>query len=130
MDIKKWIGYEDMGRSMVYTFRDVVLCNLAFGHKGNDLPHLFSKRFDFRANPAFALIPTFAGDHVIPRNCWPLPSKLIQLEQSGGDPDAPNGLDWDHDLYIYHPIEPIKGTFLWNNKVKMLVIAKGSSRKA
>lgn len=119
MDIKKWIGYTDRPRHWDYTYRDVVLSNLSFGAKSKDMGRIFARNDSFRAIPTFALIPTFGGvatPHTFGQN---IPSAMIQIEAAGGDEENSTklGLDWDHDLYIYRPIDPIKGTFMWHNKV-------------
>lgn len=119
MDIKKWIGYEDASKTLEYTYRNVVLCNLAFGAKSDDMMHLFSKHENFKANPAFALVAAFGGDTTPRSVSTGIPSMEIQKEAAGGELEkgVSLGLDWDHDLYIYRPLEAFKGTFMFHNVV-------------
>lgn len=120
MDIRKWIGFMDSSKRWDYNWKDVVLSNIAAGAKSDDLGRVYSLSEDFRAIPTFALIPAFGGV-AKPQSILPgIPSGFIQQEAAGGgdfEDAARLGLDWDHDLYVFRPIEPRKGTFMWFNTV-------------
>ena len=109
MIVLDYLGMKTEMQSWEYNWKDVSLYGLAVGAGKDELKYTYAYRDDFRALPTFALVPSFMGNFVSPRCLHgKVPGMMLQAAC-----DA-QGMDWDCELELYRPIDPIKGTFLWD----------------
>lgn len=115
--LKKMIGANVGTRKMDYTWRDVALYALGVGAKADELEYTYEKQM--KTLPTFASSAYWNGQfNVTPQRMSPYCpySELIAFsERDLGK--WPGGTHMDHELVIYQPINPIKGTFILKDKV-------------
>lgn len=105
-------GYKTERRQMSYTWRDVALYALSVGAKAEDLQYLYEK--DMKVIPTFGVVPYWGTINVEPRLPHPEPAaqKANDYLKSKIAP-----LHMEHELLMYRPIDPMQGTFLFQDKV-------------
>lgn len=107
--VTDFIGSRVETQSWEYTWKDVSLYALAVGAGKNELKYTYAYRDDFRALPTFALLPSFMSNFISPRtHVCRMPGGGIQKYFHAG------GLDWDDELELFRPIDPVRGTFMWD----------------
>lgn len=99
-------------RYMEYNWRDVVLYALAVGAKREDLMYTYEK--ELKTIPSFGTVPYWGTVNVRPYQWMPLPASML-----ANDIIKPtiSFLNMDHEIIIHRPIDPIKGTFQWQDEI-------------
>lgn len=99
-------------RHMSYTWRDVALYALAVGAKAEDLTYTYEK--DMKALPSFGVVPYWGTVNVHPR--LPRPDPAAQMaDDIIHSTVAP--LHMEHELIVHRPIDPIQGTFVFQDVI-------------
>lgn len=95
---------------MEYNWRDVVLYALAVGAKREDLLYTYEKCL--KALPTYGTIPYWGTINVRPYQWMPLPASML-----ANDIIKPtiSFLNMDHEIIMHRPIDPIKGTFQYQD---------------
>ena len=102
------VGQKTEHRSMEYTWRDVALYALAVGAKAEDLAYTYEK--DMKIIPTFGVLPYWGTVNIHPR--LPRPEPASQLADAIiHSTVAP--LHMEHELQVFRPIDPIKGTLVF-----------------
>lgn len=104
------IGKAMEPRYMEYNWRDVVLYALAVGAKREDLLYTYEKCL--KALPTYGTIPYWGTINVRPYQWMPLPASML-----ANDIIKPtiSFLNMDHEIIMHRPIDPIKGTFQYQD---------------
>ena len=104
------IGKAMEPRYMEYNWRDVVLYALAVGAKREDLLYTYEKCL--KALPTYGTIPYWGTINVRPYQWMPLPACML-----ANDIIKPTNsfLYMDHGIIMHRPIDPIKGTFQYQD---------------
>ena len=109
---KKLVGLSTEHRHMDYTWRDVALYALAVGAKEHDLQYTYER--NMKALPTFGVVPYWAALSVSPRIPRPMPAPTF-AERLIRPTVAP--LHMEHTLEIDRPIDPIKGTLVFQDVI-------------
>ncbi len=106
------VGQKMEPRYMEYNWRDIALYALAVGAKREDLDYVYEK--GLKAIPTYATIPYWGTVNVRPYQWMPLPASML-----ANDIIKPtiSYLNMDHEVIIHRPIDPIKGTFQWQDEI-------------
>ncbi len=106
------VGQKMEPRYMEYNWRDVVLYALAVGAKREDLMYTYEK--ELKTIPSFGTVPYWGTVNVRPYQWMPLPASML-----ANDIIKPtiSFLNMDHEIIIHRPIDPIKGTFQWQDEI-------------
>lgn len=104
------VGLQTEHRQIEYTWRDVALYALAVGADENDLLYTYEK--NMKALPSFGVVPYWGAINVRPRIQRPQPAAVL-AEPIVKNTIAP--LHMDYELLIHRPIDPIKGTFVYQD---------------
>lgn len=106
------VGQKTEHRSMEYHWRDVALYALSVGAKADELSYFFEK--NMKAVPTFGVVPYWGTMNIQPRLPHPEPAALLADEviQSTIAP-----LHMEHELVMYRPIDPIQGTFVFQDVI-------------
>lgn len=124
VDLNQLIGAKMEPRYEEYNWRDVALYNLAIGaHKG-DLCYYYEKYL--KAIPTFGAVPYWATVNVRPYQWMPLPASMLADELIK---PTIAFLNMDHEIIMHRPIDPIKGTFQWQDQI-VDVYDRGEGRGA
>lgn len=111
------IGLQSGWKSLPYNWRDVALYALAVGADENDLLYTYEK--NMKAIPSFAATPYYNGVNVLPKQPRPYPANYMvadRLSQMLGHP-INMGFHMGFQMEMKRPIDPIKGTLVFNNVV-------------
>jgi hypothetical protein len=119
LKFEDYIGASTGPRKMEYNWRDVALYALAIGAHAEDLPYYY-ERCDkgMKAIPSFAISCFWNAVNVSPKRPLPYPASMIvsdAMTKALGYPST--GLDWGHDFIMHRPIDPIKGSFVFEDVV-------------
>ena len=106
------VGRKMDPRYMEYNWRDVVLYALAVGAKREDLIYTYEK--NLKALPTYGTIPYWGTVNVRPYQWMPMPASMLANEVI--QPTI-SFLNMDHELILYRPIDPIKGTFQYQDVI-------------
>ncbi len=106
------VGQKMEPRYMEYNWRDIALYALAVGAKRDDLEYVYEKKL--KAIPTYGTIPYWGTVNVRPRQWMPLPASM--LAEAIIQPTI-SPLNMDHEIFMYRPIDPIKGTFQYQDTV-------------
>nr|WP_325302707.1 MaoC/PaaZ C-terminal domain-containing protein [uncultured Dysosmobacter sp.] len=106
------VGRKMEPRYMEYNWRDVVLYALAVGAKRGDLIYTYEK--NLKALPTYGTIPYWGTVNVRPYQWMPMPASMLANEVI--QPTI-SFLNMDHELILYRPIDPIKGTFQYQDVI-------------
>lgn len=106
------VGQRMEPRHMEYNWRDVALYALAVGAKQQDLMYTYEK--DMKALPSYGTIPYWGTVNVRPYQWMPLPASMLANEIIK---PTISFLNMDHELVMYRPIDPIKGTFQYQDRI-------------
>lgn len=116
MDFEKFIGASPGVRKLEYNWRDIALYALAVGAKKEDLHYYYEQ--DMKAIPTYGTIPYWNAINTTPQRPFPYPASRIvvdALERKLGK--QPTFLHMEHELILHRTIEPIKGTFVFEDKI-------------
>ena len=107
---KVLVGRKTEHRQMEYTWRDMALYALAVGAKAKDLQYTYEK--GMKALPTFGVLPYWGTIGITPR--LPRPEPAAQLaDEYIHSAIAP--LHMEHELRMYRPLDPIKGTLVFQD---------------
>ena len=106
------VGKKMEPRYMEYNWRDIALYALAVGAKRDDLQYVYEK--NMKAIPTYGVIPYWGTVNVKPYQWMPLPASML-----ANDIIKPtiSFLNMDHELIMHRPIDPIKGTFQYQDVI-------------
>ena len=121
---KALVGKKMEPRWLEYNWRDVVLYALAVGAKKEDLLYTYEKCL--KAIPTYGTIPYWGTVNVKPYQWMPLPASMLANELI--QPTI-SFLNMDHELIMHRPIDPIKGTFQYQDTITD-VFDRGEGRGA
>lgn len=110
--LKQLSGLKTEYRQMEYNWRDVALYALAVGAKPQDLDYYYEK--NLKAIPSFGTLPCWSAINTSPRIPAPLPISFIIGDLLG---NRFASLQMEQELILHKPIDPIKGTFIYQDKV-------------
>ena len=102
------VGKKMEPRYLEYNWRDVALYALAVGAHREDLQYTYEKYL--KAIPTYGTIPYWGTVNVKPYQWMPLPASMLADEIIK---PTVAFLNMDHEIIWYRPIDPIKGTFQW-----------------
>lgn len=107
---KLLVGQKMEPRYMEYNWRDIALYALAVGAKREDLMYTYEKYL--KAIPTYGTIPYWGTVNVRPYQWMPLPASML-----ANDIIKPtiSYLNMDHEIIMHRPIDPIKGTFQYQD---------------
>ena len=106
------IGKEMEPRYLEYNWRDIALYALAVGAHREDLMYTYEKYL--KAIPTYGTIPYWGTVNVRPYQWMPLPASML-----ANDIIKPTQsfLNMDHEIIMHRPIDPIKGTFQYQDEI-------------
>jgi len=105
-------GRKTEPRYMEYNWRDVALYALAVGAGKDELEFIYER--SMKAIPSFGTVPYWGTVNVRPYQYRPLPASALASEIL--KPSVPV-LNMDHEIIMHRPIDPIKGTFQWQDEI-------------
>lgn len=106
------VGKKMEPRYLEYNWRDVALYALAVGAKKEDLIYTYEKYL--KAIPTYGTIPYWGTINVKPYQWMPLPASMLADEIIK---PTVAFLNMDHEIIFYRPIDPIKGTFQYQDVI-------------
>jgi len=106
------VGRKMEPRYLEYNWRDVALYALAVGAKREDLIYTYEKYI--KAIPTYGTIPYWGTINVKPYQWMPLPASMLAAEIVK---PTISFLNMDHEIIMHHPIDPIKGTFQYQDVI-------------
>lgn len=106
------VGKKMEPRYMEYNWRDVVLYALAVGAKREDMCYTYEKYL--KAIPTYGTIPYWGTVNVRPYQWMPLPASMLADEIIR---PTISFLNMGHEIIIHRPIDPIKGTFQYQDQI-------------
>ena len=112
VDLTQLIGLRTEPRYMEYNWRDIALYALAVGAKAEDLQYTYEKVL--KALPTYGTIPYWGTVNVKPYQWMPLPASMIANELIK---PTISFLNMDHEIIMHRPIDPIKGTFQYQDVI-------------
>lgn len=112
IDLNQLIGMKMEPRYAEYNWRDVALYALAVGAHKEDLEYYYEKCL--KAIPTYGAVPYWATVNVRPYQWMPLPASMLADELIK---PTIAFLNMDHEIIMHRPIDPIKGTFQWQDQI-------------
>lgn len=112
IDLNQLIGMKMEPRYVEYNWRDVALYALAVGAHKEDLQYYYEKCL--KAIPTYGAVPYWATVNVRPYQWMPLPASMLADELIK---PTIAFLNMDHEIIMHRPIDPIKGTFQWQDQI-------------
>ena len=112
IDLNQLIGMKMEPRYVEYNWRDVALYALAVGAHKEDLQYYYEKCL--KAIPTYGAVPYWATVNVRPYQWMPLPASMMADELIK---PTIAFLNMDHEIIMHRPIDPIKGTFQWQDQI-------------
>ena len=109
---KKLVGLSTEHRELQYTWRDIALYALSVGAKADDLMYTYEK--NMKALPTYGVVPYWGAVNITPRIAHPEPAAQL-ADQIIHSTIAP--LHMEHELIMYRPIDPIKGTLVFQDTI-------------
>ncbi|MDY5955801.1 MAG: hypothetical protein SPJ22_01475, partial [Frisingicoccus sp.] len=106
------VGKKMEPRYLEYNWRDVALYALAVGAHREDLHYTYEKYL--KAIPTYGTIPYWGTVNVKPYQWMPLPASMLADEIIK---PTVAFLNMDHEIIWHRPIDPIKGTFQWQDQI-------------
>lgn len=106
------VGKRMEPRYMEYNWRDVALYALSVGAKRDDLQYVYEKQL--KAIPTYGTIPYWGTVNVRPYQWMPLPASMLAEEIIK---PTISYLNMDHEIIMHRPIDPIKGTFQYQDVI-------------
>lgn len=112
INLEELVGKKMEPRYMEYNWRDIALYALAVGAKRNDLIYTYEKYL--KAIPTYGTIPYWGTINVKPYQWMPLPASMLADELIK---PSISYLNMDHEIIMHRPIDPIKGTFQYQDVI-------------
>lgn len=112
VDLTKLVGQRTEPRYMEYNWRDVALYALAVGAKPEELCYTYEKYL--KALPTYGTIPYWGTVNVRPYQWMPRPASMLADDLLH---PTISFLNMDHELIMHRPIDPIKGTFQYQDEI-------------
>ena len=106
------IGKKMEPRYMEYNWRDIILYALAVGAHREDVAYTYEKYL--KAIPTYGTIPYWGTVNVKPYQWMPLPASMLADEIIK---PTISFLNMDHEIIMHRPIDPIKGTFQYQDVI-------------
>jgi hypothetical protein len=116
LNFESFIGASAGFRKLEYNWRDMALYALAVGVHRKDLQYYYER--DMKAIPSYGVIPYWNAVNTVPQRPVPYPASLRVREALQKELGKPFGvLHMEHELIMHRPIDPIKGSFVFEDKV-------------
>ena len=116
MDFSRFIGQSTGPRRIEYTWRDAALYALAVGANEKELDYYYEK--NMKVLPSFGVIPCWNAVNNFPQRHAPHPAPMIVMDAIARETGImTGGLDMEHELIMYRPIDPIKGTLVFEDTI-------------
>ncbi len=116
MDFEKLVGQSVGYRRLEYTWRDTALYALAVGGNENDTMYFYEK--GMKTLPSFGVVPYWNALNTYPQIPQPYPASVMVADQMTRELGHPVvGLHMEHELIMHRPIDPIKGTLVFNDTI-------------
>lgn len=109
---ERLVGLKMEPRSMAYNWRDIVLYALSVGAGKDDLNYTYEKYL--KALPSYGTVPYWGTVNVRPYQWMPMPASMLADEIIK---PTISFLNMDHELIMHRPIDPIKGTFQYQDMI-------------
>lgn len=106
------VGKKMEPRYLEYNWRDIALYALSVGAKREDLMYTYEKYI--KAIPTYGVIPYWGTVNVKPYQWMPLPASMLADEIIK---PTVSFLNMDHEIIMHRPIDPVKGTFQWQDVI-------------
>ncbi|WP_446897923.1 MaoC/PaaZ C-terminal domain-containing protein [Clostridium sp. LBM24168] len=106
------VGKKMEPRYMEYSWRDIALYALAVGAHRDDLIYTYEKCL--KAIPTYGTVPYWGTQNVRPYQWMPLPASMLAEEIIK---PSISFLNMDHEIIMHRPIDPIKGTFQYQDVI-------------
>lgn len=114
------IGTSVGWRKIEYNWRDVALYALAVGAGEDELEYYFEK--NMKTLPAFGVVPYFNAINNEPQRPLPYPAANLahdlMVKELGTD--FAQGLHMGHEIIVHRPIDPIKGSLVFNDTISAI----------
>lgn len=115
---EKLIGSSTGYRTMSYNWRDVALYALAVGAEEEDITFTYEK--NMKVLPTFGVLPVFSNINITPEqpgaySAFFLARDLMAKELGR---EVPNALHMWHEITIHHPINPVSGKMIYEQRIK------------
>ena len=116
--MKQFIGLTTGWRKIEYNWRDMALYALAVGSEPDELEYLFER--DMKAIPSFGVLPYYNAVNNFPQQPIPYPPNYLLLDaiKRVTDKNVRMGLHAGFEMIMHRPIDPIKGSLVFNGKVR------------
>lgn len=119
MKYDEYIGSSTGYRKIEYNWRDMILYALGVGSDETELEFVYEKYL--KAIPSFGTVPCFSTINDEPRQLLPYPASEILADHIRKETDGPvNGLHMSMELLCHRPIDPIKGTLLYEDRIEKI----------
>lgn len=109
---ERLVGRKMEPRYLEYNWRDIALYALSVGAKREDLIYTYEKCL--KAIPTYGTIPYWGTVNVRPYQWMPLPASMLADELIK---PTISFLNMDHEIIMHRPIDPIKGTFQYQDVI-------------
>lgn len=111
------IGASTGWRKIEYNWRDIALYALAVGAGPDELDYYYEK--NIKALPSFGAVPYWNAINNEPQRPLPYPAanlaRELMMKELGHE--FAQGLHMGHELIMHRPIDPIKGTLVFNDTI-------------
>ena len=116
MEFKDFIGRSAGPQKIEYNWRDVALYALAVGAHEDESMYMYEK--DMKTIPSFGVVPYWSAINNYPQRPRPYPaSNIVALALQKQFGNTFGALHMEHDLIIHRPIDPIKGSFVFEDTI-------------
>lgn len=116
MDFSKYIGRSVGPQKIEYNWRDIALYALAVGAHEDDLMYTYEK--DMKTIPSFGVVPYWNAVNNYPQRPVPYPASVMVMDDLNRElGKRANGLHMEHELILYRPIYPIKGSLVFSDEI-------------
>lgn len=115
------IGISSGWRKIEYNWRDVALYALAVGAEKEDLMYFYEKK-GMKALPSFAAVPYYSAVNNEPQQPLPYPANYYASDAMSKEVgyEVNRGFHMGYEMVMHKPIDPIKGSLVFNNYVDKL----------
>lgn len=117
------IGISSGWRKIEYNWRDVALYALAVGAEREDLQYFYEKdKRGMKALPSFASVQYYSAVNNEPQQPLPRPANYYASDAMSKEVgyEVNRGFHMGYEMVMKKPIDPIKGTLVYNNYVDKL----------
>ena len=115
------IGISSGWRKIEYNWRDVALYALAVGAEKEDLQYFYEKK-GMKALPSFASVQYYSAVNNEPQQPLPYPANYYASDAMSKEVgyEVNRGFHMGYEMVMHKPVDPIKGTLVFNNYVDKL----------